>query len=117
VNVGTKDDSKATHGGGELSGLLRHAEALQHDLDKALAELKNDVVEGQDAARLVALKVAGDGTVREVRLGGNLDAATRKAFEEALAVALKQVVERIFELRRKRAAAVTKGLALPGLFS
>lgn len=112
-----KDDPKATHGGGELSGLLRHAEALQHDLDKALADLKNDVVEGQDAARLVTLKVAGDGTVREVRLGGALDAATRKAFEDALAVAVKQVVERIFELRRKRAATVTKGLTLPGLFS
>jgi DNA-binding protein YbaB len=112
-----KDDPKATHGGGELSGLLRHAEALQHDLDKALADLKNDLVEGQDAAKLVTLKVAGDGTVREARLGGALDAATRKAFEDALAVAVKQIVERIFELRRKRAAAVTKGLTLPGLFS
>ena len=55
--------------------------------------------------------------MREARLGGALDAATRKAFEDALAVAVKQVVERIFELRRKRAAAVTKGLTLPGLFS
>lgn len=116
--MGASGDSKSIQGGGELSGLLRHAEALQRDLDKALAELRSELVEGQDAARLVTLKVAGDGSVREVRLGGvTLDPTVKKALEEAFAVALKQAIERMFELRKKRATAVTKGLTLPGLFS
>jgi len=116
--VADKDDAKTSHSGGELSGLLRHAEALQHDLDKALAELKNETVEASDAQRHVTLQLGGDGAVREVRLAAQgLDPATRRTLEDAFAVALKLAVERMFDLRRKRAAAVTKGLTLPGLFS
>jgi DNA-binding protein YbaB len=116
--VSSRDDAKASHSGGELSGLLRHAEALQHDLDKALADLKQEVVEGSDAARSVTVRLNGDGSVREVKVAtAGLDGAARRALEESLAVALKLALERMFELRRKRAAAVTKGLTLPGLFS
>jgi DNA-binding protein YbaB len=116
--LSSKGDAKSIQGGGELSGLLRHAEALQRDLDKALAELKNEVVEAHDAARLASVKLGGDGSVREVRLNvAGLDPKQKVALEEALAVALKLVIERMFELRQKRAATVTKGMTLPGLFS
>ncbi len=109
---------KAAQGGGELSGLLRHAEALQRELDKALTDLKSESVEGRDAARMATVRLAGDGSVQEIRLqSAHLDDAERRALEAALAVAIRAAVERLFELRRQRATAVTKGLALPGLFT
>ncbi len=112
------EGSKAPQGGGELSGLLRHAEILQRDLDKALLDLKQEVVESQDAQRIVTLKLCGDGTLKELQLKlASLADRDRKALEEALHVALRLALERLFELRRKRATAVTKGLTLPGLFT
>lgn len=113
-----KGDSKSIQGGGELSGLLRHAEALQRDLDRALAELKREEVEAHDAARNVSLKLGGDGAVHEVSLAAaGLDPKLKSSLEEALAVAIGLAIERMFELRRKRAATVTKGMTLPGLFT
>lgn len=113
-----KGDSKSIQGGGELSGLLRHAESLQRDLDKALAELAKELVEAHDAARLVTVKLGGDGAVRELHLAvPGLDPKHKSALEESLSVAISLAIERMFELRRKRAATVTKGMTLPGLFT
>jgi DNA-binding protein YbaB len=116
--MSTAENSRSPQGGGELSGLLRHAEALQRDLEKALAELKDETVEAQDAARLVTVRLTGDGGAKEVRLhGGALGDGERKSLEDALVVALRIALERMFELRKRRAATVTKGLSLPRLFT
>jgi DNA-binding protein YbaB len=110
--------AKVPQGGGELSGLLRHAEVLQRELDKALADLRQEFVDGRDAARLAQVRLSGDGAIAEVKLQITaLGESDRKALEEALSIALRSAVERLFELRRKRATTVTKGLSLPGLFT
>jgi DNA-binding protein YbaB len=114
----SRGDSKVPQGGGELSGLLRHAEALQRQLDQALVDLKSEVIEAQDAGRLVTIKLTGDGGAQQVQIHlPNLSEAERKALQDALLVALRLALERMFELRKKRSVAVTKGLSLPGLFS
>src|SRR5262249_42603894 len=106
--VGGKGEAESIQGGGERSGLLRHGEALQRDLDKALAELAREVVEAHDAARNVTVKLGGDGSVQKVELAvAGLDPRQKSALEESLSVALGLAIERMFELRRKRAATVT----------
>jgi DNA-binding protein YbaB len=109
---------RGPQGGGELSGLLRHAETLQRDLERALVDLEKDVIEAQDAARRVTLRLGGDGSVKSVSIqGGTLSDPERRTLEDAIAVAVRLGLERMFELRKKRATAVTKGLSLPGLFT
>ena len=113
-----REPPKSPQGGGELSGLLRHAEALQRDLDKALADLKSESVEAQDAQRQVTVRLTGDGGVAEVLLhASTLGEGERVALEKALQVAIRLALERMFELRKRRSTAVTKGLSLPGLFT
>jgi len=115
--MSSTEGTKPPQGGGELSGLLRHAETLQRDLDRALADLGRESVEAQDPARLVTVRVTGAGTAPEVVVHAtSLPVAERRAIEQALGTALRLALERMFELRRQRAAAVTKGLALPRLF-
>ncbi len=110
--------AKAPQGGGELSGLLRHAEVLQRELDKAVAELRSEYVDGRDAARIAQIRLSGDGAIVEVKVHlASLADPDRKALEEALTVAIRSVIERLFELRKRRATTVTKGLSLPGLFT
>lgn len=112
-----RESQKPPQGGGELSGLLRHAEALQRDLDKALHDLKSEVVEAQDAQRMVTVRLTGDGGAKEVLLHSpSLSEGERRSLENALQVATRLALERLFELRKRRATAVTKGLSLPGLF-
>jgi DNA-binding protein YbaB len=111
------ESPRGPQGGGELSGLLRHAEALQRDLDKALADLQSETVEAQDAARSVTVRLTGDGGAKEIRLHStSLPDSERKALEDALTIAIRLAIERMFELRKQRAAAVTKGLSMPRLF-
>lgn len=112
------NDEKGPQGGGELSGLLRRAEQLQQELDRALAELKSESVEAHDAARLVTIRMQGNGSAPSVKLnGGTLSDTERRHLEEALNTALRIAIERMFELRKTRVEKVTRGLALPGLFT
>ena len=53
--VSSSNSPRSSQGAGELSGLLRKAEALQKELDQAQAALKDHVVTGQDAASRVRL--------------------------------------------------------------
>jgi DNA-binding protein YbaB len=104
-------------GGGELSGLLRSAEALQQELDKALAALEGEVVVGQDPRRHAVVELTGSGGVKSVHLElSSLSEAHRKAIEESIATALRGALERLFELRKQRATTVTRGMTVPGLF-
>ena len=110
--------SKSIQGGGELSGLLRQSELLQRELEKALSDMKGEVVECQDAARLVTVRLTADGGVKEIRLQQtSLRQDERRALEEALAVAVRGALDRLFEARKRKALAVTKGISLPGLFN
>ncbi len=111
------DAGKTPQGGGELSGLLRHAEALQRQIDQALVELKSESIVAHDAGHHVTLRLAGDGTAQAVELrSATLSEAERKVLQDGLLVALRMALDRLFELRRQRANAVTKGLSIPGLF-
>ena len=109
--------SKTPQGGGELSGLLRHAETLQRELDRALAELRSEEVEAQDAAHMVTLRINGEGTPTKVSIKvASLSGREQRLLEDALLVALRSGLERLFTLRREKASSVTRGLQLPGLF-
>ena len=87
--------------GGELSGLLHKAEVLHKELDRAQGELKEAVVEGSDASGRVLLRVNGEGTPLAVKLNlASLEPAETRALEDALTVALRGTMERLFATLR-----------------
>ena len=103
--------------GGELSGLLRKAEALHRELQRAEAELRGVEVKGEDAAEQVQVKLTADGASATVRLlGGHWEGAEARRIEEACEQAIQVAVGRLLELRRSRLGEVSRGLDLPGLF-
>ena len=109
---------KQPQGGGELSGLLRQAEVLHRELEKAHARLQEESVTAQDASEIIRICLAGDGTPREVSIRMEaLSEGQRKVLEEALRTALKGGLESLFALRRERLSAVTRGLNLPGSYA
>ena len=76
--------SKPSPAGGELSGLLRRAEALQKELDKAQVELKDEEVEGSDAAGRIRFRWNGEGVPLSVVLNlPGLSEADTRALEQA----------------------------------
>jgi len=109
--------SKNSPAAGELSGLLRKAEELQRELEKAQAELRNEVVRGEGGGGKARLEIAGDGSPQrvEIRVPG-LSPEQAREVEEALQSALRQALERLFQLRRDRLGRVTGNIQLPGLY-
>lgn len=109
--------SKPSQAAGELSGLLQKAEALQRDLERAQADLKHDEVEGVDGGGKVHIRLKGDGEPSSVHLDlAGLAEHERASLEEAIMASLKVVMERLFQLRKKKLGSVTKGLNLPNLY-
>jgi len=116
--VSSSKSPRPSQGAGELSGLLRKAEALQKELDQAQSALKEQTVSGQDAGARVRMEVRGDGVPVSVQLElPALSDRDCRALEEAVRTALRVTMERLFELRRNKLGEVTRGLQPPGLFS
>lgn len=109
--------SRSTQGGGELSGLLRHAEKLQQELERAIAELRQETIRGKDATGRIEIQASGDGQVQAVKIDlENLSKEDRKRIEEGVLVATQKVLEQVLTRRREKASGVTRGLQIPELF-
>ncbi len=109
--------SRSAQSGGELSGLLRQADELQKEIERAHQALASESVRGQDASGIVTIQITGAGAPQQIRISGrNLSEQERKALEDAFQSALKSTLDRWLELRRSRLSTVLKGMKLPNLF-
>jgi DNA-binding YbaB/EbfC family protein len=104
-------------GFGDMGNLLKQAQEMQRNLDRARAELKDEVVEGRGGGGAVRVEVNGDGEVRAVHIDDEVvGAGDRAMLEDLVLAALRDGISRSMALRREKLGAVTGGLDLPGLF-
>ncbi len=101
---------------GDMGNLLRQAQAMQREMDKAKAEISEARVEGSAGGGVVRVEVDGDGQVLSVELSEEADLSDRAMVEDLLLAALRDGIGRATRLREERLSKVTGGLNLPGLF-
>ena len=101
---------------GDMGNLLRQAQAMQREMDKAKAEISKARVEGTAGGGVVRVEVDGDGMVHRVQLSSDADLGDRAMVEDLLLAALRDGLGRARTLREERLSKVTGGLNLPGLF-
>lgn len=100
---------------GELGSLLKQAQQMQRELDRARAELKERTVEGVAAGGAVRVLVTGDLQVDRVELLPELVAeGDRQRIEELVTAAVRDGLERAHKLRDETLGKVTGGIELPG---
>lgn len=100
-------------GPGDMGNLLRQAQMMQREMDKARAEVAQMRVDGTADGGAVRVEVDGEGMVHAIAIA---DDADRSKLEGLVLEALRDGIGRARRLREERLSKVTGGLNLPGLF-
>jgi DNA-binding YbaB/EbfC family protein len=101
---------------GELGSLLKQAQQMQRDLDKAREELAGVLVEGTSGAGAVRVVVTGDRQVKKVELSEEaLQHNDREMLEDLILAAVRDGLDKAGKLSEETLGKITGGLNLPGL--
>lgn len=101
---------------GDMGNLLRQAQEMQREMDKARAEVADARIDGTAGGGAVKIELNGDGMVLSVKLSPDADLSDRSLLEDLMLAALRDGIGKAAKLREDRLSKVTGGLNLPGLF-
>lgn len=102
---------------GDMGNLLKQAQKMQKDLERAREDLKTARIEGSAGGGAVRVEVDGDGQVLGVRIQPEaLGAKDPGMIEDLVLAAARDAQAKATALREERIGRVSGGLNLPGLF-
>ena len=99
---------------GGIGNMMKQAQKMQADMQKAQEEIANMEVEGQSGGGMVKVTMNGRHEVRRVSLDDSLMGDDKEMIEDLLAAAVNDAVRRIEKETQERMSSVTAGLNLPG---
>jgi len=97
----------------DMSQLLKQAQKMQEQMQKAQEELSRMEVTGESGAGLVKITINGKHEVRKVELDPSLMAEERGLVEDLIAAAMNAAVKKVADNNRSSLANMTAGLDLP----
>lgn len=98
---------------GPLGNIMKQAQKMQEDLQKAQEELASMEVNGEAGGGLVKIIMTGRHDVRRVILDESLMKEDKEMLEDLLAAAVNDAVRQIERRSQERMAGMTAGLGLP----
>ena len=99
---------------GGIGNLMKQAQKMQADMQKAQEELANMEVEGQAGGGMVKVIMNGRHELRRVSLDDSLMEDDKEMIEDLLAAAVNDAVRRIEQETQDKMSGVTAGMNLPG---
>ena len=99
---------------GQLSGLMKQAQAMQDNLKKAQEELGNIEVTGESGSGLVKVLMTCKHDVKRVTIDPSLLADDKDMIEDLVAAAFNDAVRKAAETSEAKMSKLTSGLP-PGL--
>ena len=99
---------------GAMGNLMKQAQKMQEDMQKAQEEVANLEVEGQAGGGMVKVVMNGRHEIRKVTLDDSLMQDDKEMVEDLLAAAVNDAVRRVEQQTQEKMAGVTAGLNLPG---
>ena len=97
----------------DMNQLLKQAQKMQEQMQKAQEELARMEVTGESGAGLVKITINGKHEVRNVALDPSLMTEERGLVEDLIAAAMNAAVKKVAENNRSSLANMTAGLNLP----
>ena len=98
---------------GGLGNLMKQAQQMQADLQKAQAELANLEVTGQSGGGMVSVTMTGRHDVRRVAIDATLIGEDKEMLEDLIAAAINDAVHRVEAVSQEHMSKLTSGLNLP----
>ena len=98
---------------GGLGQLMKQAQKMQEDLQKAQSEIASIEVVGEAGAGMVSVTMTGRHDVRSVRIDPALLSEDREMLEDLIAAAVNDAVHKVEAQTRDRYSEFGTGLNLP----
>lgn len=98
---------------GGLGGLMKQAQKMQENIQKAQEELANMEVTGQAGGGLVSVVMTGRHDVRRVAVDQSLMEEDKEMLEDLLAAAVNDAVRQVERETQERMSGMTAGMGLP----
>jgi DNA-binding YbaB/EbfC family protein len=97
---------------GGLGGLMKQAQKMQEDMQKAQAELANMEVTGQAGGGMVSVVMTGRHDLRRVSIDDSV-MDDKEMLEDLVAAAVNDAVRQIEQNSQDKMSGMTQGLNLP----
>ncbi len=98
---------------GAIGQLMRQAQKMQADMEKAQAELGSLEVTGEAGGGMVRVTMNGRHEVRQVVIDDSLVGDDKEMLEDLMAAACNDAVRRVDDMVKEKMANVTTGMSLP----
>lgn len=100
----------------DLGQLMKQAQKMQAQMEKAQEELAQLEVTGEAGGGLVKIRMTGQHEVRGVEIDSVLLNDDREMLEDVLVAAFNDAIRKVRDTVQDRFAGMTAGLGLPGGF-
>jgi nucleoid-associated protein EbfC len=97
----------------QLAGLMKQAQQMQENMQKAQEELAQIEVEGQSGAGMVKVVMTCRHDVKRVMIDPSLLGEDKDMLEDLLAAAINDAVRRVETTTQEKMAGLTTGLPMP----
>lgn len=98
---------------GGLGGLMKQAQKMQEDMQKAQAELATMEVEGQAGGGMVKVTMNGRHEIRRVNIDDSLIGDDKDMLEDLIAAAVNDAVRKVEQQSTDKMSGLTSGMNLP----
>jgi DNA-binding protein, YbaB/EbfC family len=98
---------------GPLGNLMKQAQQLQANIQKAQEELANMEVRGESGGGLVSVVMTGRHEVKQVSIDDSLLQEDKDMLEDLVAAAVNDAVRKTEKASQEKLAGMTAGVGLP----
>ena len=100
---------------GQLGNIMKQAQAMQENMQKAQAELANLEVIGQSGAGMVEIVMTCRHDVRKVTIDPALIGDDKEVLEDMIAAAMNDAARKAEKTKEEKMGGLTAGLNIPGM--
>lgn len=102
---------------GGMGNLMKQAQKMQEELQKAQQEAAQAHVQGESGAGLVKVTMNGRHDVQRVEIDPSLLEEDKEMLEDLIAAAINDAVRKVETATQERMAKITGGMGLPPGFN
>ncbi len=99
---------------GPMGNIMKQAQRMQAELQKAQEELASLEITGESGGGLVKVLMSGRHEVRRVSIDDSLLSDEKDMLEDLVAAAFNDAVQRLERTTKEKFSGMTGGLGLPG---